>query len=277
MTERPQPLQRRRAGVLLHPTSLPGAGEHGDLGPEAWRFVDFLADAGFSVWQTLPLGPTHEDRSPYQCLSAHAGNPALIAAEPLVEAGWLDGSRIAGASRRDWLAAAHRGFDERADAKARAAYASFCDKHAHWLQDFTLFMVLRGHHRDAPWWEWPEALRDRDAQALSRARRGLAGELEQRRFEQFLFFSQWARLKDHAERNGVVLFGDLPIFVAYDSAEVWAQREYFAVDAHGRAEVVAGVPPDYFSETGQRWGNPHYRWSRMAEDDYRWWVERMHT
>jgi len=276
------PLDRRRAGILLHPTSLPEGPGNGDLGPAAYRFADFLAEAGVGVWQTLPLGPTHEDGSPYHSLSAHAGSRRLIAREPLVEAGWLDGVPEPGegedpeAFRLDLVARAHRGFRERAAPAQGAELDIFCAEHAHWLEDFALFMVLRAE-QGRPWWEWPEPLRDRDPEAMGQARERLADALDHHRFAQWVFFQQWHALKDYANARGILLFGDIPIFVAHDSAEVWAHREVFALDRDGQPETVAGVPPDYFSETGQYWGNPHFRWDRLAADGYRWWIDRIRT
>ncbi len=276
------PLSRRRAGVLLHPTSLPDGPGNGDLGPGAYRFTDFLAEGGFSVWQTLPLGPTHQEGSPYNSLSAHAGSPDLVALEPLADAGWITGdlrpiqSRSPGAFRRQRLREAHVGFCQLAGGEGREELRAFSEEHGHWLEDYALFMALRGERR-RPWWEWPAPLRDREPEALEKARKKHARELAFQRFVQWCFFRQWQDLKDYANGLGLRLFGDLPIFVARDSAEVWANRQWFALDPEGRPETVAGVPPDYFSDTGQYWGNPHYRWDRLAEDDYRWWIERVRS
>jgi 4-alpha-glucanotransferase len=274
-------LDRRRAGMLLHVTSLPGKGPCGDLGAEARRFVDFLATTGFTVWQTLPVGPTPEDLSPYQSSSVHAGNPRLIALDPLVECGWLDPEVLApeafdDGARTEALCLAWDGFREHASADDRHQYAAFVAEKSHWLEDFVLFEALRRERR-APWWEWPEGLLRRDPQALAEARARLSGELDFLRFEQFLFFRQWHALKAYANAVGVLLFGDMPIFVAHDSAEVWARQELFHLDPHGMPTVVAGVPPDYFSETGQRWGNPLYRWDRMKDNGFAFWVERLKT
>jgi len=264
-------LDRRRAGVLLHPTSLPS----GDLGADAYRFIDFLVAGGFSVWQFLPIGPTHgEFGSPYQCLSVHAGNPLLISAQMLVDEGWLGAEAAAGAQR---LQSARDGFTRAASPQARAEYAEFCRLHAPWLDDYALYQALRGEQNQTHWISWPAPLRDRTAKALKDARTRLAAAIEQVQFEQFVFFRQWRRLKDYANSKGVLMFGDLPIFVAHDSADVWAQREQFAVDAHGRLQSVAGVPPDYFSNTGQLWGNPHYHWPRHVAEDFRWWKQRFHS
>lgn len=275
------PFATRRAGILLHPTSLPGSAA-GALGAGARRFVDFLAAAGVSVWQMLPLGPTHADLSPYQCTSVHAGNPRLICLHGLAERGWLEhlpAPRVE--PPPDWhavqLKAAHAGFRERAQADDRHAFEAFSERHCAWLDDFALYEALRGEHGRRGWSDWPVALRDREPEAIVAARTRLAPVIAQVRFEQFVFFTQWHALRDYAARRGILLFGDMPIFVAYDSAEVWAHREYFRVDTEGRLEVVAGVPPDYFSATGQRWGNPHYRWDRIEQDGFRWWIDRMRT
>jgi len=273
---------RRRAGVLLHPTSLPGDAGNGDLGPDAYRFVDLLVDCGISLWQTLPLGPTHEDLSPYQCLSVHAGDSRLISLKLLVEQGWLDDAGLdpaqdAASQLRQRLAAAHDAFQQRASAGEREAFALFACEHAGWLEDFALYQALRVEHGNKAWYQWPRAICDRQPAALARERKRLAGQIEQVRFEQFLFYRQWKQLRDYANQRGVLLFGDIPIFVAHDSADVWAHREWFSVDAHGQSQVVAGVPPDYFSATGQRWGNPHYRWDALQQDGYRWWVERIRS
>ena len=273
---------RRRAGVLLHPTSLPGGAGNGDLGPDAYRFIDLLVDCGISLWQTLPLGPTHEDLSPYQCLSVHAGDSRLISLQVLHEQGWLedaglDASRDPDVQRRLRLAAAHDGFQQRASAEEREAFALFACEHAGWLEDFALYQALRSEYGGKAWYQWPRAVCDRQPAALARERKRLAGQIEQVRFEQFLFYRQWKHLRHYANERGVLLFGDIPIFVAHDSADVWAHREWFSVDAHGQSQVVAGVPPDYFSATGQRWGNPHYRWDALQQDGYRWWVERIRS
>jgi 4-alpha-glucanotransferase len=264
---------RRRAGILLHPTSLPG----GDLGPDAYRFIDFLAEAGIGVWQMLPLGPTHADLSPYHCLSAHAGNPRLVSPALLVEAGWLAPDAAQTADARLRLASAWQGFRQRADAAARQAFEQFQEAERAWLDDYALFEVLRKDTGAGPWWEWPAPLRDREPSALAATRARFGEDLERVRFEQFAFARQWHALKGHANARGVLLFGDMPIFVAHDSAEVWAHRACFQLDARGQPRAVAGVPPDYFSATGQRWGNPLYDWARMQADGFRWWIARFAT
>ncbi len=274
-------LDRRRAGVLLHITSLPGDGTNGDLGFEAYRFVDFLASCGFSVWQTLPVVPAAPDGSPYQSSSAHAGDSRLISVASLAEEGWIDPRDVHCAlsdvsSRCELLRWAHIGFNRYAEEQDRTALSQFSQDNAYWLDDYVLFQALH-EEQLGPWWEWPDALLLRKPQALAEARARLSARLDELRFEQFVFFRQWRRLHDYARSKGVRLFGDIPIFVAHDSAEVWAHPEYFQLDDHGHTTVVAGVPPDYFSELGQRWGNPLYLWEVMQADGYSFWVDRMRT
>ena len=273
---------RRRAGILLHPTSLPGSAGNGTLGDEAYRFVDFLADAGISVWQTLPLGPTHDDFSPYQCLSVYAGNTRLISLQQLVDLGWLDSASLdedgdLDEQRADRLKATHKGYLQKASEDDRLAYVHFCRQHQYWLDDYALYQAIRAEQNNFAWYDWPEPLRDRDPEALAGIRKTLAESIRQVRFEQYLFYRQWRQLRQYANQHDVLLFGDVPIFVGHDSADVWAHRDWFTVDASGQVEVVAGVPPDYFSETGQRWGNPHYRWEQMQEDGFSWWLQRMRS
>jgi len=273
---------QRRAGILLHPTSLPGSAGNGDLGPEAYHFVDFIADCGLSLWQTLPLGPPHEDLSPYQCVSVHAGNFRLISLQLLVEQGWLDDAVLdesgdIDAQRKVRLTAAFNGFQRKAGDEERGSFVAFKKEHARWLGDFALYQAVRTAQGGKAWYDWPEPLRDRDADTLDGERKRLAAQLEQVRFEQFLFYRQWKQLRCYANDRGVLLFGDIPIFVAHDSADVWAHREWFSVDDNGHLEVVAGVPPDYFSATGQRWGNPHYHWDALKKDGFGWWLERIRS
>ncbi|MDS4031805.1 MAG: 4-alpha-glucanotransferase [Candidatus Contendobacter sp.] len=276
------PLDRRRAGLLLHPTSLPGGPGNGDLGPDAYRLVDFMGACGFTVWQTLPLGPTHGDLSPYSAQSVHAGNPRLIALDPLIAAGWLNPDGGPGSSENGWtyrqrrLREARRGFQERGGAE-RGAYEVFLNQHRYWLDDYALYQAIRAAREQQAWFDWPRELRDRRPEALAEARRQLADAVAQVQFEQFLFYRQWEALKRYANERGILIFGDIPLFVGYDSADVWAQREAFLLDGEGRRTVVAGVPPDYFSATGQLWGNPHYAWERMKADGFQWWKGRIRT
>ena len=274
-------LDRRRAGLLLHPTSLPGKWGNGDLGPEAYRFVDFLCSCGFSVWQMLPVNPTHDNLSPYACQSIHAGNFRLISLDLVESYGWLDNDREEPEAadfltyRQARLKQARAGFRVRATEQDREEYEIFKAKRAYWLENYALFQALQEVYSEAPWWEWPPALRDREPAAVEEARQRLAEPLEQHRFEQFLFQRQWLALKRYANERNILLFGDMPIFVAENSTAVWARRHYFRLDKEGRPLVVTGVPPDYFSATGQRWGNPHYNWDRMRKDDFLWWRERV--
>ncbi len=280
----------RASGLLLHPTSLPGPHGSGDLGPEAHAWVAWLAQAGQRVWQVMPLGPTGYGDSPYQCFGAFAGNPWLISLEVLRDEGWLEEADLAEAERfgsgaidygavipfraRALDRAAAR-FEERADASARAAFAAFREANEDWLPDFALFMALKEAHDGAPWSAWPAALRDRDPDALEAARTRLADDVTRHALRQHWFDAQWSRLRTRAGELGVRILGDLPIFVAYDSADVWSRRDLYHLDEAGAPTVVAGVPPDYFSATGQRWGNPLFRWERMHDDGYAWWRRRL--
>jgi 4-alpha-glucanotransferase len=276
-------LDRRRAGVLLHITSLPGSCGNGDLGQDAYRFVDLLAGCGITVWQTLPVNPTHPDGSPYQCLSAHAGNPAMIDLAWLADRGLLDRAELAPAEeagiehRRRFLKLAFESFSTSRDVAFTKSYADFVEQNQGWLADFSLFMALRQTTGGLAWQQWPVGVRRRRTAALTRARFRLARSIAQLNFEQFVFFEQWQALRDYAHAKGVILFGDIPIFVAGDSADVWSRQKDFDLDPSGQPRVVAGVPPDYFSATGQRWGNPHYRWERMEANGFAWWLDRFRS
>jgi 4-alpha-glucanotransferase len=278
----------RCSGVLLHPTSLPGTGT-GDLGAEAHRFVDWLADAGQTFWQVLPLVPVSEGGSPYNGLSAMAGSPLLISPELLVRDGLLGGADLASgaelpAERVDFpavmrwkdllLRRAYGAFRADWAPALRAEFVAYRQREAGWLADFALWMALREAAGGVPWTEWDEGVRDRVPEALARAREELRDDVERHELAQWLFDRQWRALRDHAARRGVRIIGDVPIFVSHDSADVWANRGLFELDHEGLPTVVAGVPPDYFSATGQRWGNPLYRWEAMERDGYRWWTER---
>lgn len=274
-----QLLTRRRAGILLHITSLPGTGVVGDLGSDAYRFVDFLVSAGMCVWQILPIGPTMHDNSPYQSSSMYAGNPRLISLEMPQERGWLDETPAAEGKLSDEAKAyaiklAWEGFKERASEGDLADFQRFTSEQGWWLEDYALFQALRAEEKGC-WWDWHKTLRDREPQGLAMARARLKHLIEVTKFEQYLFYTQWLSLKHYANERGVLLFGDVPIFVAHDSAEVWAHREFFDLLEDGHPRAVAGVPPDYFSETGQRWGNPLYRWDVMEADGFSFWINRL--
>jgi 4-alpha-glucanotransferase len=273
----------RSSGILLHPTSLAGPCGIGDLGAEARRFIDFLADAGQTLWQVLPLGPTGYGESPYQCFSVWAGNPLLISLEWLAEKGWLDASALSNAPSFS---------EEKVDferitpwktsllesaATQRSAFEAFCEANLRWLDDFALFMALKGQHHGVAWTQWEEGARDRHPRALDHWRARLAGPIAAQKFLQFVFFEQWHELREYARARGVRIMGDLPIYVSHDSADVWVNRQYFQLDAQGNPTVVAGVPPDYFSKTGQLWGNPIYRWDALERDGYAWWLDRFRT
>ncbi|MCI0568912.1 MAG: 4-alpha-glucanotransferase [Acidobacteria bacterium] len=282
---------QRSSGVLLHPTSLPGPHGIGDLGPLAHAWVDFLAEAGCSLWQVLPLGPTGFDNSPYQSFSAFAGNPYLISPELLQAEGLLEPQAAGGASfpsdRVDFSAlipwkvrrldAAFGKYRETGSTKLRAEFEAFRSAHAVWLDDFSLFMALKEGHKGARWDEWPEALRRRGSDAMAGARRELAEGMERQSFRQFLFFRQWEALRRHAGSKGVRIIGDVPIFVSSDSADVWAHPDLFKLDETLRPTVVAGVPPDYFSPTGQLWGNPLYCWESHRSSAFEWWAARLRS
>ncbi len=279
----------RRSGILMHPTSLPGRFGIGDLGDEAYRFVDFLVSAGQTYWQVLPLSPTGYGDSPYQGLSAFAGNPMLISPRKLVEAGHLSqtdlealphfpkdkvdfGPVIHHKSRL--LDQAFANFQARSSPEQRQDFERFCEKQAAWLEDFALFMALKEAHDLAAWEEWELGLRVRDPGVLARWREKLGDEVEKQKYRQWQFFEQWLALKAYANERGIHIIGDIPIFVAYDSTDVWANPHLFHLDESLQPAVVSGVPPDYFSETGQLWGHPLYRWNLMAGNGYEWWIDR---
>ena len=292
MTENAQTLFPRRSGILLHPTSLPGPDGIGDLGAGAHAFVDWLAAHRQSWWQILPLGPTSFGDSPYQTLSAFAGNPLLISLEQVAADGWLTADDLAGrpefpAGRVDYGAAiawkqgrlqrAWAVFLERARGGQWDDFTSWCEGRKEWLDDFALFMALKDAHGGKPWTGWPVALVRREPDALAEVAASLAREMDYHRFCQWLFFRQWDALRDHAHARGVRIIGDLPIFVAHDSSDVWAHQELFTLDPDGHPTVVAGVPPDYFSPTGQLWGNPLYDWAEARGTDYAWWRSRLRS
>ena len=281
----------RLSGILMHPTSLPGRFGIGDLGNEALRFVDFLADAGQAYWQVLPLSPTGYGDSPYQGLSAFAGNPMLISPERLAEQGHLSAADLEAMphfpkDRVDFgpvihhktslLNQAFANFCAHAPENQRVAFAQFCRAQSAWLDDVALFMALKEAHDLRPWHEWEAGAAKRVPAALERWRQDLADQIENQKYRQWQFFDQWLAVKAYANERGIRIIGDIPIFVALDSADVWASPHLFHFDNKLRPTVVSGVPPDYFSETGQLWGHPLYRWDVLAEEGYAWWIERFH-
>lgn len=280
---------QRSSGVLLHPTSLPGPYGIGELGAGARQFVDWLAAAGQRYWQVMPLGPTGYGDSPYQAFSAFAGNPYLIDLSLLWEEGLLEEADFAGAPsfgedrvdfglqyvwRSGMLERAYAHFAGGAAEHLRPEFEAFKTDEAAWLSDYALFTALKAENGGLAWNAWDPAVRDRMPEALSAARERLASVTERVSFVQFLFFRQWEALREYARERGVAVIGDIPIFVALDSSDAWAGRGQFFFDDQGQPTVVAGVPPDYFSETGQLWGNPLYRWDVMQADGFRWWTER---
>lgn len=282
----------RASGILLHISSLPSRFGIGDLGAEAYRFADFLASTGQSFWQVLPLGPTGYGNSPYQCLSAFAGNPLFISLEKLVEDGLLEPADLLNTPvfpehRVDYgsvinfkmrlLRKSFQGFEKKASPAEQREYEIFCQQNGWWLDTYSLFMALKDAHALAAWNTWDEGIRRREPQSIKRWKGKLQREVECQEYLQYQFFKQWSRLKRYCNERGIRLIGDMPLFVALDSAEVWSHPEMFYLDEQGKPTVVAGVPPDYFSKTGQLWGNPLYRWDVMAKDGYSWWVERFRT
>jgi 4-alpha-glucanotransferase len=287
---------QRAGGILLHPTSFPGPHGIGDLGPQAHRFIDWLAAAECKLWQILPLGPTGYGNSPYQCHSVFAGNPYLISPDLLVRDGLLSESDLAqnpyeawalgpSAARVDFgrlipwkLALLQRAFEHfqaNDPGELREQFALFRAQNASWLEDFAVFMALKESSGGGSWHTWAAPLRTRDEQALAIERQQLGQSIERMAFFQFLFFRQWSELRDHAHAQGIKIIGDIPIFAADDSADVWSHRQLFCLDEQGRPTAVSGVPPDYFSPTGQLWGNPHYRWEAHKSDGYAWWIQRL--
>lgn len=257
----------RASGILLHPTSLPGPSGIGELGPEARRFANFLFESGQRIWQVLPLGPTGYGDSPYQCFSAFAGNPLLISLDG-EESGLPEHQADYGRVIR-WKLPRLRRFE------ASAEFDRFCEQNQSWLDDYALFAALKdAHGGEAIWTRWEPDIARREPGAMARWSERLAEEVRCRKYWQFLFFQQWNELKRYCHERGIRIMGDMPIYVAHDSADVWANPELFCLDDAGNPALVAGVPPDYFSATGQLWGNPIYRWDVLAAQGYRWWIER---
>lgn len=281
---------KRASGILLHPSSLPGKYGIGDIGPQAHIWLDFLARSGCTLWQVLPLGPTGYGDSPYQCFSAFAGNPYMISPEALLAEDLLHSDDLVElpdfpADRVDFgqlipwklgvLDRSYLRFENMASQELRQAFYDFQEAQAAWLTDFALFMALKEAHGGRPWITWEAPLRDRDEKALAEARQKHEVAIRRQMYRQFLFYRQWAELHARAGELGIRIIGDLPIFVAHDSADVWAHPDLFFLDSKGIPTVQAGVPPDYFSPTGQLWGNPLYRWKVHAANGYKWWLERI--
>ncbi len=280
----------RASGILLHPTSLPDEYGIGDLGENAYRFADLLAETGQTYWQILPLGPTGYGDSPYQCFSAFAGNTLLISPEKLVEDGLLTAEQIAAkpdfpshkvdfGGVYEWksqiLPAAFESFHHTTSVDLRGKFETFALENAWWLDDFTQYRAIKFDQGQRAWFEWDEPLKLRDKNALKSAAERLFDSIQAEKFYQFLFFRQWSALKEYAAKLGIKMIGDIPIFVALDSADVWRHQNKFKLEKNGRAKFVAGVPPDYFSSTGQLWGNPIYDWDAMLNDGFRWWIDRV--
>jgi 4-alpha-glucanotransferase len=280
----------RSSGILLHPTSFPGSYGIGDLGPAAYRFIDYLKETGCNLWQVLPLGPTGYGDSPYQCFSAFAGNPYLVSPELLLNDGLLVSDDFADmpawpedkvdfglifAWKPALLDKAYTRFEGLPHGSLHAGFDAFRSDNSSWLADFALFMALKDANGGVAWNEWPEPLRRRDAAALAEAREIYADAIRRQEFRQFLFFRQWNALRNYVHGKGIQIVGDIPIFVAMDSADAWSHPDLFYLDEAGRPTFVAGVPPDYFSPTGQLWGNPLYRWDIHKQTGYKWWIERI--
>jgi 4-alpha-glucanotransferase len=280
-------LYTRASGVLLHPTSLPARYGIGDFGDAAYRFVDYLQETLQSLWQVLPLGPTSYGDSPYQALSTFAGNTNLISLDILVGEGYLTQADVSTvpsfpASHVDYgpvieyhnrmLALAYTRFKAKA---TPAEFGAWCAQNAEWLDDYALFIALKNAHGGKPWVEWETPLALYEAEAIAAARQQYADEVNAQKFYQWLFAKQWDALKSYAHARGIRVVGDVPIFVAHDSSDVWTNKELFYLDKTGRPTVIAGVPPDYFSPTGQRWGNPLYNWKANKKGGYAWWIKRV--
>ncbi|HZQ69142.1 MAG TPA: 4-alpha-glucanotransferase [Terriglobales bacterium] len=279
----------RSTGILLHPISFPSRGGIGDFGPAAYEFLDFLNLARQGLWQVLPLGPPANGNSPYSSTSAFAGNPLLISLERLAQHGWIDASRLGslpdavGAIDYDevrshklpLLAEAASNFLNHAPQAALSRFEQFCRENEWWLEDFVLFDALRERYHLRVWKDWPEELARRKPEAIAATRKELATDLASRRMIQFLFYEQWRALRHSCARRSIRVVGDIAIFVDYDSADVWAHSDLFRLKDNLDPEVVSGVPPDAFSATGQRWGNPLYDWNEMRARGYRWWIQRL--
>jgi 4-alpha-glucanotransferase len=280
----------RSAGILLHPTSLPGKFGIGDLGSEAFNFINFLEGAGQTLWQVFPLGPTGYGDSPYQCFSAFAGNPLLISPELLCNEGLLTKNDIEKVPafnpssidfgeiidyKDNLFRKAFKSFKNKKENDDETAFNNFCIKENEWLDDFSLFMSVKNYHDGIQWTEWDKEIALRKKNAVEEWKEKLKDEILYQKFLQFSFFKQWHNVKEYAHSKKIKIIGDSPIFIAYDSADLWANKNLFTVDNNGKLLTVAGVPPDYFSPTGQLWGNPLYRWDEMQKDNFLWWRKRI--
>ncbi len=279
----------RASGILLHPTSLASRGGIGDFGPSAYAFADFLASARQGLWQVLPLGPLGYGASPYSSTSAFAGNPLLISLERLADRGWLDHAQVDALTTAvepvDYSSVFHHklplvfeaahNFVRSAPPHARSRYQTFCRQNQWWLDDFVLFDALRARFHLESWNRWPRELTHRDPAAIEKAHTEMRDELDVRRAVQFFFFEQWQALRAYCAERSIRVVGDIAIFVNFDSADVWTHPDLFCLNSDLDPEVVAGVPPDFFSKDGQRWGSPLYRWDVMREQGYSWWIDRM--
>ncbi|PIQ07542.1 MAG: 4-alpha-glucanotransferase [Ignavibacteriales bacterium CG18_big_fil_WC_8_21_14_2_50_31_20] len=279
----------RSAGILLHPTSLPGKYGIGELGSEAINFINFLRKSGQKLWQIFPLGPTGYGDSPYQSFSTFAGNPFLISFEKLLEEGLLSKTELDSMPTSDPHKIDFGSIYQNKLKVLRVAYenmkkmgksinsecADFCEKNKDWLEDYSLFMSVKNYHNGIVWKDWEREIAFRENGAIEKWKEKLSDEIGFHKFMQFKFATQWSIVKEYANEKGIQIIGDLPIFVAYDSSDVWANTSLFTVDAEGNQETVAGVPPDYFSKTGQLWGNPLYKWNIMEKDNFLWWQKRL--
>jgi len=280
----------RSSGILLHPTSLSGPSGIGDLGAGAYAFADFLSAARQRLWQVLPLGPTGYGDSPYQCFSAFAGNPLLISLERLAEEGDLAATDLAAGRslpenevdygpviqfKLPLLRKAYENFKRGGKTSDWDEFRAFCQQNASWLDDYALFRAVKEEHGGAVWNQWEIGIASRQPESMARWEEKLSDAIESHKYVQYQFFKQWSTLKNYCHQRGIRIFGDVPIFVAHDSADVWAHPELFELEADGQPRFVAGVPPDYFSSTGQLWGNPVYRWEVFAQTGYAWWIDRL--
>jgi 4-alpha-glucanotransferase len=284
--------KQKGSGIILHITSLPSKFGIGDIGPEAYSFVDFLHGSGQSYWQILPLNPVSEflGSCPYSSYSAFAGSPLLISPEIMAREGWLMKNEIetvvgtpSGPNRVDYSAVReykttlfHKAYERFAnERKHLSEYTTFCRQQAYWLEDFALYVVLKDIFNGEPWNKWPEDIRMRKTIAIEKYRNNYSDQIAEVKFLQYVFYKQWGILRSYAHKRGIQIIGDLPIYISYDSADVWSNPLIFKLDENGEQKFVAGVPPDYFSATGQRWGNPVYDWEELKATDFDWWIKRL--